>query len=232
MFKTPKMVDDFYDSINVCIRWQHNPDLVFAVSPSSDTIDSVKSKIRQSVPSVTENKNIRLIYQGRVLDNDKTLSAYGVGRLLEGQDTAPTVYIHCALSDYVSSNNSNEYVKPTRLTPFRGFDRLREAGFNEEEIRDIRMHFHQSRMNSYDGETTEQTLAIEEQWMESSGDMLPEGVIQGTYQEMVCGLLLGFFLGILCIFWFRESVFTRRHQMGIVAGVLINISFSVMHVYQ
>lgn len=24
-------------------------------------------------------------------------------------------------------------------------------------------------------ETTEQTLAIEEQWMESSGDMLPEG---------------------------------------------------------
>ena len=31
---------------------------------------------------------------------------------------------------------------------------------------------------------------------------------------MLCGLLLGFFLGILCLFWVNESVFTRRHQMG------------------
>lgn len=51
MFKAPKMVDDFYDSINVCIRWQHNPDLVFAVSPSSDTIDSVKSKVCAIIPN-------------------------------------------------------------------------------------------------------------------------------------------------------------------------------------
>lgn len=51
MFKTPKMVDDFYDSINVCIRWQHNPDLVLAVSPSSDTIDSVKSKVCAIIPN-------------------------------------------------------------------------------------------------------------------------------------------------------------------------------------
>ncbi|KAI7878748.1 hypothetical protein K492DRAFT_132333 [Lichtheimia hyalospora FSU 10163] len=111
-----------------------------------------------------------------------------------------------------------------------GFDRLRESGFNEEEIRDIRTQFHRTHGSSYD-EATEQTMALEEQWMENTGEMLPDGLIQGTYKEMMWGLLLGFFLGILCIFWFRESVFTRRHQMGIVAGMLINISFGVLHVY-
>lgn len=48
---------------------------------------------------------------------------------------------------------------------------------------------------------------------------------------MMWGLMLGFFLGIICLFWFRESVFSRRHQMGIVAGILINISFGVLRVY-
>ena len=55
--------------------------------------------------------------------------------------------------------------------------------------------------------------------------------VQGTYKEMMWGLILGFFLGVICLFWFRESVFTRRHQLGIVAGILINISFGVLHVY-
>jgi tetrahydromethanopterin S-methyltransferase subunit B len=55
--------------------------------------------------------------------------------------------------------------------------------------------------------------------------------IQGTYKEMMWGLMLGFFLGIICLFWFRESVFSRRHQMGIVAGILINVSFGILHVY-
>lgn len=68
---------------------------------------------------------------------------------------------------------------------------------------------------------------------------------------MLCGLLLGFFLGVLCLFWVKESVFTRRHQMGnylrifllfliptnmyvtigIVAGMLINVSCGVIVYY-
>lgn len=40
--------------------------------------------------------------------------------------------------------------------------------------------------------------------------------IVGTVKEMFCGLLLGFFLGVLNLFWFKETVFTRRHQMGIL----------------
>lgn len=41
---------------------------------------------------------------------------------------------------------------------------------------------------------------------------------QSSFKEMLCGLLLGLFLGVLCLFWVRESVFTRRHQMGIMTS--------------
>lgn len=49
--------------------------------------------------------------------------------------------------------------------------------------------------------------------MDHSGSMLPEED-QSSFKEMMCGLLLGFFLGVFCLFWVKESVFTRRHQMG------------------
>jgi hypothetical protein len=65
---------------------------------------------------------------------------------------------------------------------------------------------------------------------------------------MICGLLLGCCLGLLCLFWFKESVFTRRHQMGkklsvimtrtvthlvlgILAGMFINFCCGVNYVY-
>lgn len=87
--------------------------------------------------------------------------------------------------------------------------------------------------------------------MQHSGSVLPEEE-HSSFKEMMCGLLLGFFLGVLCLFWFKESVFTRRHQIGnyymplllhayninhfhikkgILAGMAINVSCGVIHVY-
>ncbi|KAJ8652996.1 hypothetical protein O0I10_011377 [Lichtheimia ornata] len=231
---------DYYDSLDVHVRWADGTDLVITISPTQDTVGTLKHKIQQLVPERTSQKYIRLIHTGRILDNDQqTLSHYGLGKFMRS-DTSKLpipppspVYIHCSVSDHRSSDqHSNDNANGENNTrPLMGFDRLRESGFNEEEIRDIRAQFHRTHGSSYDGEATEQTMALEEQWMENTGEMLPDGLIQGTYKEMMWGLLLGFFLGILCLFWFRESVFTRRHQMGIVAGMLINISFGVLHVY-
>ncbi|KAI7872128.1 DUF2407 C-terminal domain-containing protein, partial [Spinellus fusiger] len=114
--------------------------------------------------------------------------------------------------------------------PASGFDRLRESGFTEDDIQNIRLQFHRLHGISPQGDN-EEARHLEDQWMDTTGDTLPDGTLQGTYKEMVWGLMLGFFLGILCLFWFRESVFSRRHQMGIVAGMMINISFGVLHVY-
>ncbi|KAI8368258.1 DUF2407 C-terminal domain-containing protein [Radiomyces spectabilis] len=224
---------DHYESIDVHIRWTEGQDLVFRLSPATDTIADIKQKIRQSAPH-TSNKKIRLIHNGRILEDASTLLDYGLGKIISNSSSKAKipppspVYIHCSISDYITSERDNN--RP-QLTIPSGFDRLRESGFNEEEIQSIRTQFHRMHGTEFNGESTEETRRLEEQWMDNTGDTLPDGTIQGTYKEMMWGLMLGFFLGVLCLFWFRESVFTRRHQMGILAGMLINISFGVLHVY-
>jgi hypothetical protein len=84
------------------------------------------------------NKLIRLIFRGQILkDEEKTLVDYKI-------DLNTPVYIHCAISESnchyevmttIKKNNSNNIN--------RGFDKLKESGYNEEEIRSIRTRFHQ-----------------------------------------------------------------------------------------
>ncbi|KAF9977251.1 hypothetical protein BGZ65_007474 [Modicella reniformis] len=107
-----------------------------------------------------------------------------------------------------------------------GFDRLREAGFSEDEIRSIRRQFHASRGTTTVGENgievgpdqdedaSERARRIEEEWIDQHGaETLPEG-LEGSYGEMVWGLMLGFFMGLIVLFWFKEATFSRRQQMG------------------
>ncbi|KAI8330873.1 DUF2407 C-terminal domain-containing protein [Chlamydoabsidia padenii] len=205
--------------ILIHIRWSEGADLSFTVSPFLDTPGTLKDHIYQASPH-TLNKKLRLIYNGKILDNDmKPLVVYGL--------RTSGAFIHCVVSEHVS------YTKTTKkATKTTGFDRLVASGFNQEEIRSIRTQFHRMHHTAYDGqEPTEQLQQLEEQWMDETGETVPEGSLQGTYKEMLWGLILGFFLGILCIFWVRESVFTRRHQLGIMVGMFINITFGYMHVY-
>ncbi|CAO3592470.1 unnamed protein product [Absidia cylindrospora] len=228
------LTNDYYDSIDINVRWSDRQDLILTLSPT-DTLQTVKEKIKQSSVHI-ENKYLRLIHNGRVLDDRKTLLDYDIGKLPAGvnskQKMAPPapVFIHCSLSDYKPEKKATNN-QPQLTTPI-GFDRLREAGFSEEDVRNIRTQFHRMNGTPHTGnESSEQAMHLEEQWMDNTGETLPDGTAQGTYKEMMWGLMLGFFLGIICLFWFRESIFTRRHQMGIVAGILINISFGLLHVY-
>ncbi|CAO3622975.1 unnamed protein product [Cunninghamella blakesleeana] len=177
--------------------------------------------IHQILPD-TVNKKIRLIYNGIILDNDmKVLWSYGIRN--SGS------FIHCVISDNIVTSPT----KPLRKSKMiKGFDRLLSSGFNQEEIRSIRTQFHRMHGTPYDGqEPTEQLQQLEEDWMDQTGETIPEGTLQGTYKEMLWGVILGFFLGVLCIFWVRESVFTRRHQLGILAGMFLNVYFGYQHVY-
>ncbi|KAG0228455.1 hypothetical protein BGW42_002201 [Actinomortierella wolfii] len=105
-----------------------------------------------------------------------------------------------------------------------GFDRLRDAGFSEEEIRLIRREFHARRdmenvgengIEADQGEDAEaRARQIEDEWIDQHGsETLPEG-LEGSYGEMMWGLFIGFFMGIITLFWFKEATFTRRQQMG------------------
>ncbi|KAL0082097.1 DUF2407 C-terminal domain-containing protein [Phycomyces blakesleeanus] len=205
---------EYYDTIDLHIRWSDRQDLVLSVSPH-DTISTVKQKICQMSPHA-KGKYIRLIHSGRILEDNNTPSDYGLGKMTsDGSKSKMTplpVYIHCSLSDYVPEQTSTKN-QPTPNIPVTGFDRLRESGFTEDDIQNIRSQFHRLHGTPIEGDN-EEARHLEEQWMDNTTDTLPDGTLQGTYKEMVWGLMLGFFLGVICLFWFRENVFSRRHQMG------------------
>jgi hypothetical protein len=53
--------------------------------------------------------------------------------------------------------------------------------------------------------------------------------MEGTHLDMLWGLMVGFFVGIIILFWIKEQgLFTRRQQMGIIVGMLLNISFGIL----
>lgn len=51
--------------------------------------------------------------------------------------------------------------------------------------------------------------------------MLFQTIVEGSYGEMVWGLMLGFFMGLMVLFWFKEATFSRRQQMGKFAFVFV-----------
>ncbi|KAI7904610.1 uncharacterized protein BX663DRAFT_502962 [Cokeromyces recurvatus] len=169
--------DDYYDSIDLHIRWSDRQDLILRVSPE-DTIHMIKEKIRQS-SSRTENKYIRLIHNGRVLEDAKILKEYGVGKIPKTDSKAKLepplpVYFHCSLSDYTPKSSNSQNNQP-QITPSVGFDRLRESGFSEEDIRNIRAQFHRIHGTSFDEMPSEEARNLEEQWMDNTGETLPDG---------------------------------------------------------
>ncbi|KAI8357987.1 DUF2407 C-terminal domain-containing protein [Mortierella sp. GBAus27b] len=142
-----------------------------------------------------------------------------------------------------SNDEADGELSPTITPRATGFDRLREAGFNEDEIRSIRRQFHASIGTTTIGEngievgpdqdedSRERARRIEEEWIDQHGsETLPEG-LEGSYGEMVWGLMLGFFMGLIVLFWFKEATFSRRQQMGIIAGLMINVGFGALHLY-
>ncbi|KAI8137094.1 hypothetical protein BJV82DRAFT_636815 [Fennellomyces sp. T-0311] len=172
--------DEYYESVDLHIRWNEGQDLVLRASPF-DSISDVKQKIRQSAPQA-HNKNIRLIRNGRILDDARRLKDYGIGKLTRDTNSkakvpppAP-VYIHCSVSDYIpdrpqqptATNNEPQIAPPT------GFDRLRESGFSEEDIRGIRARFH--RMHGTVGDdNSEEARNLEEQWIDNTSETLADG---------------------------------------------------------
>ncbi|KAL1926219.1 hypothetical protein VTP01DRAFT_6084 [Rhizomucor pusillus] len=229
-------VEETYDHIELRIRSNEGPDLVFRVSPQ-DTVSSIKEKIRQTAAHARD-RNIRLIHNGRILEDSRQLTSYGLGKFMRDPNSKAKIppplpiYIHCSLSEKRPANAAASSINTNlpQMTPAVGFDRLRDIGLSQEDIQVIRERFHQ--LHGTEGaENSELARNLEEQWIDNSTQTLPDGTVHGAYKEMLWGLILGFFLGVICLFWFKESVFTRRHQMGIIAGILINISFGILHVY-
>ncbi|SCZ97409.1 BZ3500_MvSof-1268-A1-R1_Chr4-2g07195 [Microbotryum saponariae] len=125
------------------------------------------------------------------------------------------------------------HVQTTQITPLQGFDRLRDAGFSEEEIATMRAEFR--RNNSAGGDDDEHARALEDQWMEGltgqNEAAATESTTEGYWMKMLGGLCVGFFFPFLPFFFFRTHLFSRTTQMAIVLGVIINVGFAIMRLF-
>ncbi|KAF8272756.1 DUF2407 C-terminal domain-containing protein [Lactarius quietus] len=144
-----------------------------------------------------------------------------------------------------------------QIKPLRGFDRLASAGFSEEDILNIRRQFHSRSVADYlstaefptEEEYEEHARALEEQWIDGLGGGGGAGggsaESDSRARAVLNGIIIGFFFPLLPFFFLRapkpaafwesghaleapeSTVFSRRTQMGVVVGFILNIIFGL-----
>ncbi|KAK9452227.1 DUF2407 C-terminal domain-containing protein [Limtongia smithiae] len=240
------------------------PDLVLPLpAPGTPlTVLAVKRLIRRDRADDTARRRLRLIYGGRVLADKEDL-AHTTRAIAErhadlaarqvqfpaqsgGQDAVEplVIWLHCSVGDALTDEElSNEtdtgsQPAPSTLPQPMGFDRLRSAGFSEQDIAQLRAQF--SRLHGVAGGAgssgdPDAARQMEERWIDegaSAPDTLPDGSPVGVYEDLFVGTIVGFFLGLVALFFLREgSIFSKRQQMAIIAGIIINVSFAILRVY-
>jgi len=143
--------------------------------------------------------------------------------------------------------NNSTTAAPADPSP-QGFDRLLSAGFTAEEVADLRMRFQQNLSYTHTPDTMPSSLAeiraLEDRWLDSgvgdgSAALMGEGdggwgegfaVSDGGLDDMLWGYLTGFFWPLGALVWgFREEgVWSRRRQLAVAMGVVLNAVFGFM----
>lgn len=138
----------------------------------------------------------------------------------------------------------------------QGFDRLLSSGFTRDEVASLRATFTQNLSFTHTPDTMPtpaQIRVLEDRWLDSSANdpsaslANPSAtggagaggetgwgagfaVEEGGLDDMLYGYLTGFFFPLGSLVWgFREEgVWTRRRQVAVVMGVLLNCVFGFM----
>lgn len=130
----------------------------------------------------------------------------------------------------------------TTTTPApRGFDRLLSAGFSAADVANLRAQFLAIQAHSHTPDTMpvgQELLSLEERWLDQgsgsgAGDAQDAGGFtsedSGGLEDMLWGNLIGFFWPIGGAFWLmrEEGVWSRRRQISVLMGFLINVTLGV-----
>lgn len=149
-----------------------------------------------------------------------------------------------------TSNDAHTRRSSTAAPPTQaqGFDRLLTSGFTPQEIASLRSHFQTNLSFTHTPDTMPspaEMRVLEDRWLDSTAtDPSPaltgEGgdtgwgagfaVEDGGLDDMLWGYMTGFFWPLGALVWgFREEgVWSRRRQLAVVMGVLINAIFGFM----
>lgn len=196
------------------------------------------------------------IYIHCSISSERTLT--GAELVAEERD-ATALQRQAAAEDPQDTNDDEETSSPGLLqtttttnassstTPApQGFDRLLLAGLTPTEVSALRSQFFAIQAHTHTPDTmpsAAELRLLEERWLDAGNT--PNGAITGEggvgmddenggggLEDMLWGNVMGFFWAVGAIVWLvrEEGVWSKRRQIGVVTGVLVNIAFCVLRV--
>jgi hypothetical protein len=129
----------------------------------------------------------------------------------------------------------------TSSTPApRGFDRLLTAGFSPSDVANLRAQFMAIQAHTHTPDTMptgDELRSLEERWLENDPTNTANGGAAGSDEEggledMLWGNLMGFFWPIAAACWLmrEEGIWTRRMQISVLSGLLVNLTFGFLRI--
>lgn len=137
----------------------------------------------------------------------------------------------------------------TSTTPApRGFERLLNAGLTPLEVASLRSQFLAIQGHTHTPDTmpsASELRTLEDRWIDDTNSAAPafgsEGGASlggdaegdgGGLDDMLWGNIMGFFWPIGAVLWLlrEEGVWSKRRQIAVVTGMLVNAAFSIFRV--
>lgn len=124
----------------------------------------------------------------------------------------------------------------------RGFDRLLSQGFNHAAVAEMRAQYLQILSYTRTPDTMpsgDELRALEDRWLDnndatSGGGAEGPGAMNaedGGLEDMLWGNMIGFFWPVAMLLWFREEgMWTRRRQISVLTGMLVNLCFGFLRI--
>lgn len=194
------------------------------------TLADLSDTVRSNKGGITLNHRLRFVHNGIALTSNTNIARDVVG-------TRSRVFVHCLVGGILSrediARNDLDYDPSLDqsngqipIAELRGFDRLRAAGFSDEDINSIREQFGQ--FHEIDEINAADQQALEEQWIDTPAQVLQRGPFGTGYIAGVLSVLLGAFLGANVIVLLKLSIFSRSQKRAVVLGLVLNMALTLL----
>ena len=210
--------------------------------PSSANEDSKSAKAKGKLPVRDTEKAARVYIHCSVGDELSSTELSAEAKAAEDADAALLSKAQPTISTGGATGAGQDDASTTTPAP-RGFDRLLSAGFTAAEVANLRTQFLAIQSHSHTPDTMPsgpELLALEERWLDNTsnpatgggGDGASDDEVGGGLDDMLYGNLIGFFWPIGAMMWLmrEEGVWSRRRQIAVLSGFLVNLTFGFLRV--
>lgn len=201
---------------------------------SKDDSAASKDKARGKAPA--ENTVSRVYIHCSIGD---TLTPGDIASEADAAEAADKALLSDAQAVPAPEQTQNPTTTSSTPAP-HGFDRLLSAGFSPADVANLRAQFMAIQAHTHTPDTMptgDDLRSLEERWLENDPANAAAAGGAGTDEEggledMLWGNLMGFFWPIAAACWLmrEEGVWTRRMQISVLSGLLVNLTFGFLRI--